>query len=203
MPLNSFDRAAGRLCIAETGSTQRLSVLAHGSATTVTCLEKDPLGLWAPAYNLGSFCGFVGRNGITAEKSERDGCTPAGQFRLGGAFGVCPNPGTKMAWRAVTPDSRWVDDPESTLYNTWVEAPDDTGWSSAEHLIDFPLEYAYAVIVGYNTDPVIPGKGSAIFLHCGTQPTSGCIAVAEADLLRILAWLEPSKLPEILIRPKE
>ena len=94
-----------------------------------------------------------------------------------------------------------MDDPSSPQYNRWVEAPVSAGWTSAEHLIDYPLEYACAVVIEYNTQELVPGRGSAIFLHCGSRPTSGCVAVQEADLLRILRWLDPAKQPEIFIHP--
>jgi L,D-peptidoglycan transpeptidase YkuD (ErfK/YbiS/YcfS/YnhG family) len=192
-----FDRAA-----APNISSQILSVSTVGSAATIRCLEKTRRGGWKNVRSLGDLRGFVGRNGITADKRELDGYTPAGMYWLGSAFGVRPRPETRMPWRQVTPDSVWVDDSNSPYYNQWVEAPVDAGWSSAEHLIDYPLEYAYAVVVEYNTKEIVPGKGSAIFLHCGSHPTSGCIAVKEPDLLAILRWLDPEKLPEIFIHPR-
>ena len=62
--------------------------------------------------------------------------------------------------------------------------------------------YRIGVVIGYNRDPVKKGLGSAIFLHPwrgeGTA-TSGCVAMAEGDLLRILSWLEPSKKPKVIL----
>ena len=181
-------------------SAQRVSVSAVGSAATITCLEITRRSDWKPVGGLRDFRGFLGRNGITVNKRELDGYTPAGLFRLGDAFGLKPQPETKMPWRSITPDSYWVDDPKSTYYNQWIEAPYNYGWTSAEHLIDFPAEYAYGVVVRYNTDDIVPGKGSAIFLHCGARPTAGCISMKEEDLLRILRWLDPGKNPDILIQ---
>lgn len=183
-------------------STQRVSVIAAGFTATITCLDLKRRSDWKPVAGLRNLHGFLGRNGISADKRESDGCTPAGLFRLGGAFGTKPQPKTKMPWRQITPDSWWVDDPESPWYNQWIEVPNHDGWASAEHLIDFPAEYAYAVVVLYNTDDIVPGKGSAIFLHCGDAPTSGCIAVKESDLLLILKWLDPEKHPDILIQSR-
>jgi len=54
--------------------------------------------------------------------------------------------------------------------------------------------YDALVVIGYNTDPVIAGAGSAIFLHIATPdfaPTAGCIAVAKEVLLRLLPVLSP------------
>jgi L,D-peptidoglycan transpeptidase YkuD (ErfK/YbiS/YcfS/YnhG family) len=58
------------------------------------------------------------------------------------------------------------------------------------------------VVVGYNTDPVVAGRGSAIFLHIWKgpgQPTAGCVAMEEADLERIVAWLDPDQKPQIIL----
>jgi L,D-peptidoglycan transpeptidase YkuD (ErfK/YbiS/YcfS/YnhG family) len=55
-------------------------------------------------------------------------------------------------------------------------------------------------VIEYNTRPAVPGRGSAIFLHCGNQPTAGCVAVPESAMLDILSWLDPAKTPVIWIR---
>jgi L,D-peptidoglycan transpeptidase YkuD (ErfK/YbiS/YcfS/YnhG family) len=136
-----------------------------------------------------------GQNGINESKKEGDGCTPAGLFRLGHAFGIREKPETKMSYLKVTADSFWWDDAASPHYNTWVEGMIIDGWQSAERLLDYPREYSYGVVIEYNTAERMPGKGSAVFLHCGSKPTSGCVAVPEAALLRILKWLDPEKRP--------
>jgi L,D-peptidoglycan transpeptidase YkuD (ErfK/YbiS/YcfS/YnhG family) len=50
------------------------------------------------------------------------------------------------------------------------------------------------VVVGYNMEPVVPGAGSAIFLHIATPgfaPTAGCVAVEREILLGLLPLLGP------------
>ncbi len=73
-------------------------------------------------------------------------------------------------------------------------------WNSAEHLIDYSESYKYAVVINYNTEPVIKGAESAIFLHCavGTY-TAGCVAVPEDDIYEILTWLNKDNVPLIII----
>jgi L,D-peptidoglycan transpeptidase YkuD (ErfK/YbiS/YcfS/YnhG family) len=49
--------------------------------------------------------------------------------------------------------------------------------------------YDIVVVLGFNDNPVVPGKGSAIFMHIARQgysPTAGCIAFSREDLLEIL-----------------
>lgn len=183
-------------------SRQRLLVTARGSSAEIRCLEKTGRGAWRRVKRLGVMRGYVGKNGVTSCKFEGDGKTPAGLFRLGTAFGVREKPETRMSYRPVTKDSFWIDDSRAPDYNRWAEAPGGLRYG-AEHLIEYPDEYAYGVVIEYNTDPVIPGRGSAVFLHCGNKPTSGCVAVGEADLLKILQWLDPEKQPEILIEDAE
>ena len=45
-------------------------------------------------------------------------------------------------------------------------------------------------VLGWNDDPVVRGRGSAIFLHLtgpGGGPTAGCIALEREALLQVLA----------------
>ncbi len=180
--------------------SQLILVLAHGSSAYLRCYDKVVATQWRLREALGVIAGFVGRNGVTASKKEGDGCTPVGLFKLGHAFGIKEKPDTKAAYRSITENSYWVDDTHSCYYNTWFEGQQNDGWSSAEHLADYPREYAYAVVVEYNTAERLPGKGSAVFLHCGNRPTAGCVAIPEPALLNILKWLDPEKAPGILIR---
>ena len=60
--------------------------------------------------------------------------------------------------------------------------------------------YDLVVILGHNDDPVVPGAGSAIFLHLarpGYDPTEGCVALARADLEALLAEAQPGDALEI------
>ena len=143
--------------------------------------------------------GVVGKNGVSDNSTEGDLCTPKGAFSLGFAFGTQPVNGIDYEYRLINNNCYWVDDPYSSLYNQWVETSNIT-WNSAEHLIDYPQAYKYAVVIYYNMSPVVSGKGSAIFLHCMTGSyTAGCVAIPEKDMLYILEHLDPSKKPIIVI----
>ena len=63
-----------------------------------------------------------------------------------------------------------------------------------------PEAYKYLAVIDYNTNPVVPGRGSGIFLHVSRgNPTIGCVSLPVGQLLTILRWLHPAKEPLIAI----
>ena len=48
--------------------------------------------------------------------------------------------------------------------------------------------YDYLIVINYNTTKIIPGKGSAIFIHLtkNYNPTAGCIALKKQDFIILL-----------------
>ena len=143
--------------------------------------------------------------GIMHHRKRNTDTSPAGLWSLGLAFGNEAKPeGLNMPWRAITPNSEWVCDEESPYFNTWQERGDPTlayTWNDdVEHLADYQTQYAYACVICYNTAPyTIPNRGCAIFLHCSTGPTGGCVGLEREDMLRVLLWLNPEENPHILI----
>lgn len=176
--------------------TQLIVVKASGSNAAVSCFEivENAWTQTCPDCEA-----HVGRNGVSSCKREGDLTTPAGLYPLGTAFGTEASPETELDYRQITPDSYWVDDPASQYYNRWVEGTESMDWSHAEHLADYPSAYALSVVIEYNSSPVVPGAGSAIFLHCGESSTVGCVAVPHEKMVEILGWLSPEKQPMILI----
>ena len=152
---------------------------------TMTFWTKDVNGEW----NVHMFCkcGY-GKKGMidAAEKREGDVKTPIGAFPILHAFGRQPNPGTKMKWKPVTPYSYWADDVKvPATYNTWVESKTKIG---GEHLTDY-YQYDYAMAVGYNTNPRVTGRGSAIFVHVKAVDhwtTGGCISLEKGEMIELL-----------------
>lgn len=160
---------------------------------TIETFERTELGSFTSILKTS---GFVGKNGITPNKKEGDGKTPAGKFSIGTAFGTKGNPGTSMSFRPISDDDVWVDDPESSLYNSWQsKSATKEEWSSAEDM--FIPQYRYGFVINYNTNRV-PHKGSAIFFHVANNYTLGCVGTSEQDVIRILKWLNPSKSPVII-----
>ena len=60
-------------------------------------------------------------------------------------------------------------------------------WSSAENISSIGDRYNYVLALDYNKER-IPGAGSAIFLHCGTNKTSGCVSIPD----KYMRWVVQS-----------
>ncbi|HSR55900.1 MAG TPA: L,D-transpeptidase family protein [Alphaproteobacteria bacterium] len=148
----------------------------------------------------------LGRTGIRDEKREGDGATPSGTFPLRRVLyrpDRGPRPRTCLPVAALTPDDGWCDDPADSAYNRPVQLPHG---ASAEHLWRDDHLYDVIVVIGHNDDPVVPGAGSAIFLHVAApdfSPTEGCVALKKDELLEILAELGPDDQIEISGRPAD
>lgn len=131
----------------------------------------------------------IGREGVTADKKEGDKATPAGCFPIHKIYFRKDRLGdikSKLPAKALEPSDGWCDDPDDPKYNKLIKLP-----YGASHETLWRKDGLYDVIValGYNDDPPVPGKGSAIFMHVarpGYSPTAGCIALALPDLLKIL-----------------
>jgi len=142
----------------------------------------------------GSARAACGKGGVRADKREGDHASPAGRFPLLYGFyrpDRVPWPRTDLPLTPLRPDFGWVDAPGDPRYNTLVTLPYP---ASAEVLWRADGLYDAFVVIGYNTDPVVPGKGSAIFLHVAATDfsgTEGCIAVARDMLLPVMALLGP------------
>ena len=135
-----------------------------------------------------------GRGGVRTGKREGDGATPAGCFELRQVFyraDRLPKPETKIPVRALDPADGWCDDPADPSYNRFVRLPHA---ARAERLWRDDAQYDVVGVLGYNDDPVVPGAGSAIFLHVAKAdegPTQGCVALALGDLLAVLKAAGP------------
>ncbi len=132
----------------------------------------------------------IGEAGITQHKAEGDQATPAGTHVLTRllyrADRVKP-PACAVPIEPIAPSDAWCDDPAHPAYNRQVRRPHD-----ARHEILWRADAAYDIIgiLNWNTNPVVPGRGSAIFLHIARpdfSPTAGCIALALPDLRACLA----------------
>lgn len=146
---------------------------------------------------------MVGRNGIAApdEKREGDGKTPSGTFPINRAFGYAPDLDIKLSYQQATENDFWVDDARSAQYNQWVVGKPQA--VSFEEMKRKDELYELGAVIEYNTDPIVPGHGSAIFLHVWKGdglPTSGCVALSKEHVRQLLSWLDASHAPVIIIQ---
>ena len=142
--------------------------------------EKTSDGNWSRKMSV--YCGY-GSNGLSADRTEGDRTTPIGSFPILHGFGIADNPGSTMQYKKITGSSYWSG--EQSTYNQWVESPRPI---SGEHLIDY-YQYKYAMAIGFNRNPTVYKKGSAIFLHCKSYDhwsTAGCVSVEETVMKQLL-----------------
>ena len=165
--------------------------------------EKTEEG-WQPVFEV--MQAGIGENGFAPinEKVEGDGKSPTGIFALGQLFTYLDSADTKMPFQKTNAEDKWIDDPESENYNRYVQGETDA--QSYENLLLKSDAYKYCMVIEYNTNPVVKGKGSAIFFHLnktGNESTAGCVAITEENMLRVLKWLDPKSNPHIIMGNKD
>lgn len=145
---------------------------------------------------------YVGEDGVGLA-SERRSRTPRGVFGLTEAFGRAKDPETALPYVRVGLAHWWVSDVRSPHYNEMRVCPPGASCgfrqSRSEQLgaID---AYRYAIVMDYNRDPAISGRGSAFFLHVSEgKPTQGCISMPAQDMKWLLRWLDPGDEPAISV----
>ena len=180
--------------------------------------ERDQGGVWKPLGDrvpvlfgkngLAWGSGVAGQDEPGLRKKERDGRAPAGIFRLGKVYTYESQlpPGGDYPFHQVTEADVWSDDPRSPNYNRHVvidpkNPPDNY---SHEKMRSGDFAYHWLIEIRHNSDPPVPGAGSAIFFHIRrgeNRPTSGCTTMPEPELVRIISWLRAPKHPCYALLP--
>ena len=107
-----------------------------------------------------------------------------------------------MPYRQMTGQDIWVDDPGSPDYDGLKKrrqrrqhVPSRT-WSC-------PTTATSTALLSNTTQtPSLPADGSAIFIHVWKDEktaTSGCVALSEENILKLIRWLDPAKKPVIML----
>jgi L,D-peptidoglycan transpeptidase YkuD (ErfK/YbiS/YcfS/YnhG family) len=157
---------------------------------SVLLLVRDGAAWWG-AHRLRC---AIGRAGIVEDKREGDGASPAGLWPLREVLFRADRLGTvetALPARPIARDDGWCDDPRDPAYNRQVRLPYP---AHHERLCRADRLYDIVVPLGYNDNPVVPGAGSAIFLHVARSdfaPTEGCVGLALDDLLAVLKGARP------------
>ena len=134
----------------------------------------------------------IGKGGFSTQKKEGDGCTPSGIFQVTDIFyrhDKIQNLSSNFQLKKISTLDGWCDDPNHKKYNTQIKFP---FVSSAEKLFRQDDVYDIICVTNHNQNPVIPGAGSAIFIHIAHNnysATEGCVALKKDDLQEILLTL--------------
>ena len=193
---------AGQL---ETGSaSQLITVVARTRAST-----HGALRLWTRRgacwrQTSGPWTAWLGEHGTSPAKREGDRRTPTGIFGfMRTMYGIAPSPGTRYAYRRIVCGDWWVEDPASPFYNRFrhVRCGSTPPFrTKSEDLSRSTTAYQHLAVIAYNASPIVPGRGSGIFLHVSTgRPTLGCVSLPLPRLIATLRWLRPAAAPRIAI----
>jgi len=165
-------------------------------------------GGWA--QRLRAADGRIGYGGLVVadQRHQGTGTTPLGTFRLPWAFGThARNTGWSLGYRRIRRGDFWVEDNRSRFYNRYRnQSQGGFRWrlpasdpNSSERLSDYPVQYEYAVVTGFNSHQV-RHRGAGIFLHVnGSGATAGCVSAPRPFMRRLMARLAPDRAPVIAI----
>ena len=166
-------------------------------------------GRWESRFQAAD--GRIGYGGLVraGDRVQGSGTTPLGTFRLPWAFGTHArrDAWSDLGYRRVREGDYWVLDNRSRYYNRyrnrsrggfrWRLPASDP--NSSERLRDYPRQYEYSVVTGFNATQV-RHRGGAIFLHVnGSGVTAGCVSAPRWFLERTLAALDGDRVPVIAI----
>ena len=152
----------------------------------------------------GPWTAHVGQSGLSSHHREGDGTTPEGSFPIGSqVYGVAPDPGVHGSYHQLVCGDWWDEDPASPTYNTFQHVGCTTTppfGGSSEALWQSVNAYQHFAVIEYNTNPVVSGAGSGMFIHDDLGgPTSGCVSLAPTNLDFVLRWLQPTQTPRVVI----
>lgn len=186
---------------------------------TVQVFEKKNKSWLAAQKSVKAYLGYGGL--VPGDKRKQGtGTTPTGTYAFISAFGIKPDPGTKLSYTKVDNNDAWTYNPKfPSTYNVFQTA--NKKWSGygdfVEILSTYGKPYNYSAVLDFNlpTGKITTGanginrtdqsantvRGGGIFLHVsnGTK-TAGCIAIPEQAMKEILEWVDPKKNPVIVIQ---
>lgn len=150
---------------------------------------------WQASYGDKTWRAAVGKSGIRRDKVEGDGASPAGRWPIRRVLyrpdKLDPTPVSVFDTATIDSDDGWCDAPDHPDYNRPVHLPFAASHEDMWRNDDL---YDVVVVLGHNDDPIVPGAGSAIFLHvasAGYGSTAGCASMTRADLLEFLSLATP------------
>ena len=131
----------------------------------------------------------IGKNGLSSKKKEGDKKTPKGIYKLGHLYyrkDRVKKPKTSISCKVIKSNMGWCDDKnDKKNYNKLIVIKKNIKY---EKLYRKDNKYDFLIPISYNTKKIIPGKGSAIFIHLTNnfRRTLGCIALKKNDFMILL-----------------
>jgi L,D-peptidoglycan transpeptidase YkuD (ErfK/YbiS/YcfS/YnhG family) len=179
-------------------------------------LERTPLG-WKQIGTSDPV--LFGKNGLAwgrgllsgdgTPKVERDNKAPAGAFELGTIYTYDRELpiGSEFPFHTVGAGDAWIDDAKNPHYNQHVEVDPNhpPAWFQKQKMRHHDFAYRWLVEIRHNSDPPVPGFGSAIFFHIRRgpdRPSAGCTTMAEPSLVEMIRWLRSSAHPVYVCLPR-
>lgn len=183
---------------------QYIKVVSNGSNATLSLYEWQSSG-WTELMSANA---TVGKNGVGTNYGEGKNVTPAGTYNLGFCYGLS-KPVTGLDFKQLNSNSIFVDDPLSPYYNCLVTTNEYKGSEYENTYNQFARNNTYStnIFIEHNGDGETPNSaqpydGSVITI-CGyngtLKPTLGCIDISSNDMTKLLAYLDSSKNPVIII----
>ena len=135
----------------------------------------------------------LGKGGIKQKEREGDFITPKGKFKLIKIYyrsDRIKKISSVLKKNKIKKNMGWCDDVSSNYYNKQIKINKKI---SHEKLHRKDNVYDIIVVLNYNLNPIIKGKGSAIFLHVAKKnynKTQGCIALKKNELLNLVSKIK-------------
>ena len=135
----------------------------------------------------------LGKGGIKQKEREGDFITPKGKFKLIKIYyrsDRVKKINSTLKTIKIKKNMGWCDDVSSNYYNKQIKINKKIGH---EKLHREDNVYDIIVVLNYNLNPIIKGKGSAIFLHVAKKnynKTQGCIALKKNELLHLVSKIK-------------
>ncbi len=142
----------------------------------------------------------VGKKNFSKKKIEGDKKTPIGVFDLGDLYHRADRlkrPFTKLKTIKIRKNMGWCNDIKHKKYNSLIKINKNIGH---EKLFRKDYKYDFIIPIKYNYKKVIPGNGSAIFIHLtkNYKPTAGCVALSKKDFLILIKLINKNTKIRIL-----
>ena len=143
----------------------------------------------------------LGLSGIKKNKIEGDGATPSGTYKLIKLYYRKDKINfikSNITKKIIKKNTGWCDDVKSRFYNKEIKLPNKY---SHERFYRNDNIYDIIGVLNYNINPIIKGRGSAIFIHIAKRKltsTKGCVALKKKDLIYILSKIKKNTKIKIL-----